>query len=179
VTRDWHYFPRMVPAFPPELTAELISRAGIPGTLANCHASGTEVIDQFGPEHIASGKPIVYTSADSVVQIAAHETHFGLERLLDVCRIAAEIFHPLNVGRIIARPFVGETPGSFVRTPNRKDFAIAPPDGTICDRVIAAGGAVHAVGKIGDIFAYKGITDVAKGADDMALFDHVLEWSDK
>lgn len=179
VTRDWHYFPRTVPAFPSELMAELISRSGIPGTLANCHASGTEVIDQFGPEHIASGKPIVYTSADSVVQIAAHETHFGLERLLDVCRIAAEIFHPLNVGRIIARPFVGETPGSFVRTPNRKDFAIAPPDGTICDRVIAAGGAVHAVGKIGDIFAYKGITDVAKGADDMALFDHVLEWSDK
>ncbi len=179
VTRDWHYFPRTVPAFPSELMAELISRSGIPGTLANCHASGTEVIDQFGPEHITSGKPIVYTSADSVVQIAAHETHFGLERLLEVCRIAAAIFHPLNVGRIIARPFVGETPGSFVRTPNRKDFAIAPPDGTICDRVIAAGGAVHAVGKIGDIFAHKGITDVAKGVDDMALFDHVLAWCDK
>lgn len=179
VTRDWHYFPRKVPAFPAELMAELVTRSGIAGTLANCHASGTEVIDQFGPEHIMSGKPIVYTSADSVVQIAAHETHFGLDRLLDLCRIAAELFHPLNVGRIIARPFVGETPGSFVRTPNRKDFAIAPPDGTICDRVIAAGGAVHAVGKIGDIFAYKGITDVAKGADDMALFDRVLDWCDR
>ncbi|MBY5361835.1 phosphopentomutase [Rhizobium leguminosarum] len=179
VTRDWHYFPRTIPAFPDELMAELATRSGIPGTLANCHASGTEVLDQFGAEHIATGKPIVYTSADSVVQIAAHETHFGLERLLDLCRIAAEIFHPLNVGRIIARPFVGKASGAFLRTANRKDFAIAPPDGTICDRVVAAGGAVHAVGKIGDIFAYKGITDVSKGEDDMALFDHVLSWCDR
>ncbi|CDZ49535.1 phosphopentomutase [Neorhizobium galegae] len=176
VTRDWHYFSRTIPAFPDELMAELATRSGIPGTLANCHASGTEVLDRFGAEHIATGKPIVYTSADSVVQIAAHEAHFGLDRLLDLCRIAAEIFHPLNVGRIIARPFVGEAPGAFVRTANRKDFAIAPPDGTICDRVVTAGGAVHAVGKIGDIFAYKGITDVSKGRDDMALFDHVLGW---
>ncbi len=179
VTSDWHYFPRTVPAFPDDLMAELIARSAIPGTLANCHASGTEVLDQFGAEHIATGKPIVYTSADSVVQIAAHEEHFGLERLLAVCRIAAEIFHPLNVGRIIARPFVGEAPGAFVRTANRKDYAIAPPDGTICDRVVAAGGAVHAVGKIGDIFAYKSITDVSKGKDDMALFDHMLSWCDR
>lgn len=179
VKRDWHYFPRSEPAFPADLMAVLVARAGIPGTLANNHASGTEVIDAFGLEHIATGKPIVYTSADSVVQIAAHETHYGLERLLETCRLAAEIFHPLNVGRIIARPFVGEAPGSFVRTANRKDYAIAPPGGTICDRVIAAGGAVHAVGKIGDIFAMKGITDVSKGKDDMALFDHVLDWTDK
>lgn len=179
VTRDWHYFPRTVPAFPADLLAELITRSDIPGTLANCHASGTEVLDEFGLEHIATGKPIVYTSADSVVQIAAHETHFGLDRLLETCRVAADIFHPLNVGRIIARPFIGEKPGDFIRTANRRDFAIAPPDGTICDRVIAAGGAVHAVGKIGDIFAYKGITDVSKGKDDMALFDHVLGWCDR
>lgn len=179
VERDWHYFPRTEPAFPAELMAELLSRAGIAGTLANNHASGTEVIDAFGLEHIATGKPIVYTSADSVVQIAAHETHYGLDRLLDTCRIAAEIFHPLNVGRIIARPFVGEAPGSFTRTANRKDFAIAPPDGTLCDRVVAAGGRVHAVGKIGDIFAMKSITGVSKGKDDMALFDHALEWTDK
>ncbi|MGK6315642.1 phosphopentomutase [Neorhizobium sp. DT-125] len=179
VTRDWHYFPRAIPAFPADPMAELIARAGIAGTLANCHASGTEVIDAFGLEHIATGKPIVYTSADSVVQIAAHETHFGLERLLETCRIAAELFHPLNVGRIIARPFVGEAPGGFTRTVNRKDFAIAPPDGTICDQVVAAGGAVHAVGKIDDIFAHKSITDVSKGKDDMALFDHVLAWTGK
>ncbi|MBD0417213.1 phosphopentomutase [Oryzicola mucosus] len=179
VTRDWHYFPRTIPAFPADLLAKLIARSRIPGTLANCHASGTEVLDAFGAEHIATGKPIVYTSADSVVQIAAHEEHFGLERLLEVCRIAAEIFHPLNVGRIIARPFVGEAQGAFVRTANRKDYAIAPPEGTICDRVVVAGGAVHAVGKIGDIFAYKSIADVSKGQDDMALFDHVLSWCDR
>jgi phosphopentomutase len=179
VTRDWHYFPRTVPAFPAELMAELIIRSGIPGTLASCHASGTEVLDEFGLDHIATGKPIVYTSADSVVQIAAHENHFGLDRLLETCRVAADIFHPLNVGRIIARPFIGEKPGDFTRTANRRDFAIAPPDGTICDRVVAAGGAVHAVGKIGDIFAYKGITDISKGKDDMALFDHVLGWCDR
>lgn len=178
VARDWHYFPRTIPAFPVDLMAEFVVRAGIPGTLANCHASGTEVIDAFGLEHIASGKPIVYTSADSVVQIAGHEAHFGLERLLEICRVAAELFHPLNVGRIIARPFVGEVPGDFTRTANRKDFAIAPPDGTLCDRVVAAGGAVHAVGKIADIFAHKSITDVSKGKDDMALFDHVLSWLD-
>ncbi|WP_454855543.1 phosphopentomutase [Rhizobium binxianense] len=179
VTRDWHYFPRSVPAFPVELMAELLARSGISGTLADCHASGTEVLDRFGLEHIATGKPIVYTSADSVVQIAAHEEHFGLERLLNVCRVAADIFHPLNVGRIIARPFVGEVPGTFVRTANRRDFAIAPPDGTICDQVVGAGGSVHAVGKIGDIFAHKNITDVSKGKDDMALFDHVLSWTDR
>ncbi|KKX33419.1 phosphopentomutase [Rhizobium sp. LC145] len=179
VERDWHYFPRTVPAFPAKPMAELVSRAGLSGTLANNHASGTEIIDAFGLEHIATGKPIVYTSADSVVQIAAHETHYGLDRLLDTCRIAAEIFHPLNVGRIIARPFVGEAPGGFTRTANRKDFAISPPDGTICDRVVEAGGAVHAVGKIGDIFAMKSITDVSKGKDDMALFDHVLDWTQK
>jgi phosphopentomutase len=179
VTRDWHYFPRSVPAFPAGLMAELVARSGIAGTLANCHASGTEVLDRFGLEHIATGRPIVYTSADSVVQIAAHEEHFGLERLLDVCRIAADLLHPLNVGRVIARPFVGEAPGAFVRTANRRDFAIAPPDGTICDRVVGAGGSVHAVGKIGDIFAHKSITDVSKGKDDMALFDHVLSWTDR
>jgi phosphopentomutase len=179
VARDWHYFPRAEPAFPANLMAELMIRAGLPGTLANNHASGTEVIDAFGLEHIETSKPIVYTSVDSVVQIAAHETHFGLDRLLETCRVAADIFHPLNVGRIIARPFVGEGPGEFVRTANRKDFAIAPPDRTICDRVVAAGGAVHAVGKIGDIFAMKSITDVSKGEDDMALFDHLLEWTQK
>lgn len=179
VERDWHYFPRTEPAFPTDKMAELVLRAGISGTLANNHASGTEVIDAFGLEHIATGKPIVYTSADSVVQIAAHEGHFGLDRLIETCWIAADIFHPLNVGRIIARPFVGEAPGHFTRTSNRKDYAIAPPDGTICDRVVAAGGAVHAVGKIGDIFAMKSVSDVSKGKDDLALFDHVLDWTDK
>ena len=171
---DWHYFPRTDPAIPASVTGPLIARAGLPGTLCNAHASGMPVLRAFGVEHIATGKPILYTSADSVLQIAAHEEHFGLERLYEVCRIAAEIVHPLRVGRVIARPFVGETPESFVRTANRRDLAIAPPEPTILDRVVAAGGRTHAIGKIGDIFAHRGITTLAKGTDDMALVDATL-----
>jgi phosphopentomutase len=109
-----------------------------------------------------------------VLQIAAHEERFGLERLYEVCRIAAEIVHPMRVGRVIARPFLGETEETFVRTPHRRDLAIAPPEPTLLDRVVAAGGRTHAVGKIGDIFAHRGITTLAKGVDDMALVDATL-----
>jgi len=171
---DWHYFPRADPAIPASVTGPLVARAGLPGTLCNGHASGMPVIRAFGAEHIASGKPILYTSADSVLQIAAHETRFGLDRLYDTCRIAAAIVHPLRVGRVIARPFVGETPATFARTPNRRDLAIPPPEPTILDRVVAAGGRTHAIGKIGDIFAHRGITTLAKGGDDMALVDATL-----
>jgi phosphopentomutase len=171
---EWHYFPRTDPAIPPEVTGPLIARAGLPGTLCNVHSSGMPVLHDFGVEHIRTGKPILYTSADSVLQIAAHETHFGLDRLYDVCRIAAEIVHPMRVGRVIARPFVGETPDDFVRTANRKDLAIPPPEPTILDRVVAAGGRTHAIGKIGDIFAHRGISTLAKGKDDMALIDATL-----
>lgn len=171
---DWHYFPETDPAIPPEVTGPLIERAGLPGTLCNAHSSGMPVIRAFGEEHILSGKPILYTSADSVLQIAAHETHFGLERLYEVCRIAAEIVHPMRVGRVIARPFVGETPADFRRTANRRDLASPPPEPTILDRVQAAGGRTHAIGKIGDIFAHRGISTLAKGKDDMALLDATL-----
>jgi len=171
---DWHYFPRTDPAIPESVTGPLIARTGLPGTLCNAHSSGMPVLRGFGVEHIATGKPILYTSADSVLQIAAHEERFGLERLYEVCRVAAEIVHPLRVGRVIARPFVGETPESFVRTPNRRDLAIAPPEATILDRVVAAGGGTHAIGKIGDIFAHRGISTLAKGRDDMALLDATL-----
>ncbi len=171
---DWHYFPQTVPAIPASITGPLIARAGLPGTLCNAHASGMPVLRAFGEAHIATGKPILYTSADSVLQIAAHETHFGLERLYEVCRIAAAIVHPLRVGRVIARPFVGETAAAFVRTANRKDLAIPPPEPTLLDRVVAAGGRTHAIGKIGDIFAHRGISTLAKGNDDMALFDATL-----
>ena len=172
---DWHFFPRTDPAIPPEVTGPLIARAGLPGTLCNAHSSGMPVLRDFGEAHVATGKPILYTSADSVLQIAAHEERFGLERLYDLCRIAAEIVHPMRVGRVIARPFLGETVATFHRTPHRRDFAIAPPEATLLDRVVAAGGEVHAVGKIGDIFAHRGITTQAKGADDMALVDRTLE----
>jgi phosphopentomutase len=171
---DWHYFPRTDPAIPPEVTLPLIERARLTGTLCNAHSSGMPVIRDFGEEHVATGKPILYTSADSVLQIAAHEAHFGLERLLGVCRIAAEIVHPMRVGRVIARPFVGETPADFVRTPHRRDFAIEPPEPTLLDRVVAAGGRTHAVGKIGDIFAHRGVTALTKSGDDMGLVDATL-----
>lgn len=171
---EWHYFPRATPAIPPEVTDPLIARAGLKGTLCNVHSSGMPVLREYGEEHIRTGKPILYTSVDSVLQIAAHETHFGLERLYETCRIAAEIVHPLRVGRVIARPFVGETAETFRRTPNRRDLAIPPPEPTLLDRVVAAGGRTHAIGKIGDIFAHRGITALAKGKDDMALVDATL-----
>jgi phosphopentomutase len=171
---DWHYFPRTDPAIPPEITGPLVARAGLPGTLCNRHSSGMPVILDFGEEHLRTGKPILYTSADSVLQIAAHEQRFGLDRLYETCRIAAEIVHPLRVGRVIARPFVGADRGTFRRTVNRKDLAIPPPEPTLLDRVVAAGGRTHAIGKIGDIFAQRGISTLAKGRDDMALFDATL-----
>jgi phosphopentomutase len=171
---EWHYFPRTEPAIPASVTGPLIERAKLPGTLCNSHSSGMPVIREFGEEHVRTGMPILYTSADSVLQIAAHEEHFGLERLYEVCGTAAEIVHPLRVGRVIARPFVGEGAAGFRRTGNRKDLAIAPPEPTILDRVLAAGGRTHAVGKIGDIFAHRGISTLAKGGDDMALVDATL-----
>ena len=171
---DWHYFPDTRPSFPPDKLAEFIARAKLPGILGDCHASGTTIIRELGEAHMQSGKPICYTSADSVFQIAAHEESFGLERLLEICQIAAEIFHPMMVGRVIARPFLGADAESFKRTPNRRDYAIAPPEATICDRVVAAGGRTLAVGKIGDIFAHRGISEVFKGKDDMALVDHTV-----
>lgn len=166
---EWHYFPREVPAIPPEITQALVARTGLPGTLCNAHGSGMPVLRRWGVEHVATGKPILYTSADSVLQIAAHERHFGLERLMAVCVAAAALVHPLRVGRVIARPFLGETPEDFVRTANRRDFAIPPPEPTLLDRVVAAGGTVHGVGKIGDIFAGRGVSTLAKAPDDAGL----------
>lgn len=174
VAFDWGYFPDTVPAFPPELTEAIIRGGGLPGILGNCHASGTEIIERFGEEHIRTGKPICYTSVDSVLQIAAHETHFGLERLYDLCKVVRKLVDPLNIGRVIARPFVGETAATFKRTHNRKDLAVPPPEPTLADRVVAAGGKVIGVGKIGDIFAHRGISETRKAAGNMAMFDTAL-----
>lgn len=162
---DWTYFPDAQPAFPEDLMAEVCRLAGVEGTLGNCHASGTTIIAELGVDHMRTGWPICYTSADSVFQIAAHEESFGLQRLLDLCKALAPVLHKMKVGRVIARPFVGSTPGDFARTANRRDFAIAPPAPTLCDRVKAAGRPVHAIGKIGDIFSMSGIDDVVKGSD--------------
>ncbi|MDU8929893.1 phosphopentomutase [Alisedimentitalea sp. MJ-SS2] len=161
---DWHYFPNTNPAIPDDLLALIRQTAGVDGTLANTHYSGTKVIDDFGQRHIETGWPIVYTSVDSVIQIAAHEEHFGLDRLLQLCKDIAPAFHALKLGRVIARPFVG-TPGNFTRTKNRKDLAIAPPSPTLLDWAQTAGRDTHAIGKIGDIFSMRGIADSVKGSD--------------
>jgi phosphopentomutase len=178
VNFDWGYFPRSVPAFPFDLTDKLQQLTGVPGFLGNCHASGTEIINKHGDEHVATGKIIVYTSGDSVMQIAAHEEHFGLERLYAVCEAAFELVRPYNIGRVIARPFLG-TDGSYRRTTNRHDYAVAPPAPTLLDHVKDEGGEVIGLGKISDIFAAQGISRAVKGADNMALFDALLKVLDE
>lgn len=150
-------FPVFPDGFPPQILEPFIDRAKLPGVLCNRPASGTDVIDRLGAEHLASGKPIVYTSADSVFQIACHETAFGLERLYSICEIAREILNPHGVGRVIARPFVGE-PGSFRRTYNRRDYSLEPFRATALDRLSAAHVPVIGVGKIRDIFAGRGVS---------------------
>lgn len=173
---DWHYFPDQTPAFPKDMSDLVARLAGTDGILGNCHASGTVIIEALGEEHLKTGWPICYTSADSVFQIAAHEEHFGLDRLLKLCKELAPTLHAMKVGRVIARPFVGD-PGNFTRTPNRKDFAIEPPSPTLCDWVSGAGRKVHAIGKIGDIFSMRGISDVVKGPD-ADLMEHLMAAAD-
>ena len=174
---DWGYFPKTVPSFPQELTDKLQQITKVPGWLGNCHASGTTIINELGDEHVASGKPILYTSADSVLQIAAHEEHFGLDRLYEVCEAAYELVKPYNIGRVIARPFTGAN-GDYKRTSNRHDYAVPPTAPTLLDHVKDAGGEVIALGKISDIFAGQGVTRLVKGPDNMALFDRLLEVAD-
>lgn len=169
---DWHYFPNTVPAFSPDLVALVCRLAGTDGILGNCHASGVPIIAEHCEDHLRTGWPICYTSADSVFQIAAHEEVFGLERLLTLCQALAPHLHAMKVGRVIARPFTG-TPGNFRRTTNRHDYAMAPPAPTLLDRVAAAGRATHAIGKIGDIFSMRGVGTLSKGKSDLDLFDHL------
>ncbi len=155
---DWGYFREMVGSFPQELVSALIARASLPGLLGQCRASGTEIIQQLGAEHIATGKPIVYTSGDSVFQIAAHETTFGLDRLYRVCEIARELVDDYRIARVIARPFVGDVASGFRRTAHRHDYAVPPSRPTLLDALVAAGQQVIAIGKVSDIFAGQGIS---------------------
>ena len=150
---DWGYFPRTRPCFPRALIAALCARAEIPGILGDCHASGTEIIAELGDEHMRTGRPICYTSADSVFQIAAHEAAFGLERLHRICEIARELVDPLNIGRVIARPFIGAA-DNFARTANRRDYSVPPPSPTLLDVATAEGRDVVTIGKIGDISVF-------------------------
>ena len=171
---DWHYFPDTTPAFPAELVRAVEKAAGTDGILGNCHASGTDILKRLGAEHMRSGWPICYTSADSVFQIAAHEDAFGLDRLLELCRSVAPLLHQMKVGRVIARPFIGDPDTGFTRTANRRDYAISPPDPVLTNWVQDAGQPVYAVGKIGDIFSMQGIDEVRKG-DDATLMGHLSD----
>ncbi|MGX2952720.1 phosphopentomutase [Shewanella sp. JL219SE-S6] len=172
---DWGYFSDKQNSFPKELTDKILARAGLSGFLGNCHASGTAILEELGEEHMRSGLPIFYTSADSVFQIACHEESFGLENLYRLCEIAREELEPYNIGRVIARPFVGSGAADFARTGNRRDYAVEPPAQTVLDKLKAAGGQVVSVGKISDIYAHCGITSKVKASGLEALFDATLE----
>ncbi|MDB5659127.1 MAG: phosphopentomutase [Cypionkella sp.] len=169
---DWTYFPDKVPAFSDDLVALVCKLAGTQGILGNCHASGVPIIEQHCAEHLRTGWPICYTSADSVFQIAAHEEAFGLERLLKLCQDLAPHLHAMKVGRVIARPFTGIS-GAFKRTANRHDYAMDPPGPTLLEWVQSAGRATHGIGKIGDIFSMKGVGKLWKGKSDLDLFGHL------
>jgi phosphopentomutase len=171
---DWGYFTGKTETFPQELLDKLIERADLPGVLGNCHASGTTIIAELGDEHVATGKPIVYTSADSVFQIACHEEAFGLQRLYDLCDIARELVDEYRIGRVIARPFVGDGPDSYVRTGNRRDLTTPPHAPTVLDKLVEKGGDVISIGKIADIYAHQGITKKVKASGNEALFDATL-----
>ena len=172
---DWGYFPKTRPCFPRDLMERLCDQAALPGILGNCHASGTDIIAAFGERHMRTGEPICYTSADSVFQIAAHEQTFGLERLYEVCTIARRLIDPLNIGRVIARPFVGTSAGDFKRTAHRKDFSVPPPEPTILDLAESAGRDIVTIGKIDDIFAHQGTGRNLRGDGNAALFDATLK----
>jgi phosphopentomutase len=170
---DWGYFREPDPCFPAALIDALVERAGLPGLIGNRHASGTTILEDLGDEHVRTGQPIVYTSADSVFQIAAHEEVFGLDRLYRLCELAFELVEPYHIARVIARPFLGAN-GRYTRTGNRHDYAVPPPEPTLLDHLQAAGRQVFAIGKIADIFANQGITRHYKASTNATLFDATL-----
>lgn len=172
---DWGYFKQDYPSFPEKLVEEFCKKAGIDGIIGNKASSGTVILDELGEEHIKTKKPICYTSADSVFQIAAHEKHFGLERLYELCHIARELCDEYNIGRVIARPFVGEKKGEFVRTANRHDYSVLPPAPTVLDKMKEAGGNVVSIGKISDIFAHQGITKQIKASGLEDIWNKTLQ----
>jgi phosphopentomutase len=172
-----HPFPLYPQGFPAEILTEFERRIGR-HSIGNKAASGTEIIEELGEEHIASGSPIVYTSADSVFQVAAHEQVIPLPELYRICQTAREILRgPHEVGRVIARPFVG-TPGNFTRTPNRHDYAVPPPVGMLLDQLENRNVTVHAIGKISDVFLGRGIRrsdNTKNNSDGMTKTLHALE----
>ena len=178
VTWEWGYFPNQENCFPASLLQEIYQEAHLEGSLGHCHASGTEIIERLGRESVQSGKPIFYTSADSVFQIAAHEESFGLERLYQLCEIVRERLMSPLVGRVIARPFVGSD-GSYQRTNGRRDYAVAPPKPTVLEKVTQNGYQVYGVGKLGDIFAHRGFTKELKASGHEDLWARTVEALDQ
>ena len=181
---DWSYFSDKKASFSKELVSAINEKTNFDGLLGNCHASGTDIINALGSEHIKTGLPICYTSADSVFQVAAHEDHFGLDNLYHYCEQVRELLlnSEFNIGRVIARPFVGNNNGndedSFARTGNRRDYSVLPPAATVLDKISQAGGQVISVGKISDIFAHQGITQKTKANGIDALIDATIEHLD-
>jgi phosphopentomutase len=173
---DWDYFDNKSHSFDQKLVNAINEATGFSGVLANCHGSGTDIINQFAERHINSGLPICYTSADSVFQVAAHEDHFGLDNLYRYCEVVRTLLSNsgLNIGRVIARPFIGSQKTGYVRTGNRRDYSVLPPAPTVLDKITQAGGQVISVGKIADIFAHQGISTKTKATGIDALVDATL-----
>jgi phosphopentomutase len=164
-------FPTFPDGFPPEIIDEFVAKAKVPGVLGNVPASGTEIIKSLGEEHVRSGKPIVYTSADSVFQIAAHEEIIPVERLYEICEIARDILDgDAKVGRVIARPFVGTVADNFTRTENRHDYAVPPPNENLLPLLSSNGLDVVCIGKIASIYDSVGVTqDLTAKNNDQAI----------
>ena len=172
---EWGYYPKQLECFPQQLLKDLTLMTGVSGILGRCHASGTDIIRDLGDEHLHTGKPICYTSADSVFQVAAHENVFGLNRLYQFCETARELLYDANIGRVIARPFVGSTASNFMRTANRRDYSIEPPAPTLLDIMTEHQMNVAAIGKVSDIFAHRGITTTTKANGLPSLIDATIK----
>lgn len=163
-------FPTYYEGFPQSFVDEFVKRAKVPGYLGNIAASGTEIIQQLGDEHLRTGKPIVYTSADSVFQIACHEEKFGLQRLYEICEVARTLCDELGVARVIARPFVGEN-GKYTRTKNRKDYSVALPEETMMHKLQRIPGIeTISIGKVASIYSEEGFHQKIKATDNPAIF---------
>ncbi len=172
---DWGYFDNKPECFPEEFLTALKEKTGVKGTLGHCHASGTEIIKRLGEEHVKTGFPICYTSADSVFQVAAHEDTFGLDNLYAFCEAARELLDDMNIGRVIARPFTGSGPEDYKRTGNRRDYSVLPPAPTVLDKLADKNGEVISIGKISDIYAHQGITQKHKATGLEALINTTLD----
>ena len=167
-------FPQRVPAFPANLIQAITEDANIPGVIGQRHAAGVAIIEDLGEEHLRTGMPIIYTSVDSVIQIAAHEEAFGLARLYSLCEITRRHADALNIGRVIARPFIGSSRADFKRTPHRKDFGMPAPYGNILDRAAEDSRSMLSFGKIGDIFGHRNTGEEIKGENDADLFAKMI-----